>query len=458
VTDVVTERVVLVPGVASLTAADGTTHLVRSVHRQCLGRLSDAQREVLSRLAAGPCPAHALTGDGQIDGGDLLGLLRAGGWLTTVVSVGEKPCYDLVPVRPAPAERAPTGPAAQRPMVTGRWRLSRFVALRPLAGQLVLQSPLAWCDLVVRDGRIAAALAALAGPAATVANLPAELGRRLLNDLRRTGLAVAEDAEQDLTHRQWSAHELVFHEHTRIGLRTAPAPFGATWWADGQFPPPPAHRPTHPGTPVGLPSPTPPDDTPWHVVLHTRRSIRAYDETAPLDLPQLATFLHRVAAVRATLPGPGGEQVDRAAPAAGAIHELELYLAVRLVAGLDPGLYHYDAHEHRLRLVTPDGGPVRRLLADARMGMGVPAAPQVLVVLAARFGRLMWKYQALSYALLLKDVGVMLHQMYLVATALGLAPCALGTGDSAAFAAATGLDVLDECSVGEFALGSRVRP
>jgi len=47
--------------------------------------------------------------------------------------------------------------------------------------------------------------------------------------------------------------------------------------------------------------------------------------------------------------------------------------------------------------------------------------------------------------------------MYLVATAMGLAPCALGSGDTELFAKATGLDRLAEASVGEFMLGSRPR-
>jgi hypothetical protein len=44
--------------------------------------------------------------------------------------------------------------------------------------------------------------------------------------------------------------------------------------------------------------------------------------------------------------------------------------------------------------------------------------------------------------------------MYLVATAMGLAPCALGGGDSDLFAQASGLDYLAESAVGEFILGS----
>jgi oxazoline/thiazoline dehydrogenase len=81
--------------------------------------------------------------------------------------------------------------------------------------------------------------------------------------------------------------------------------------------------------------------------------------------------------------------------------------------------------------------------------------PQVLIILAARFQRVTWKYSAMAYATVLKNVGVLYQTMYLVATAMGLAPCALGGGDSDIFAAATGGDYYAETSVGEFLLGSK---
>jgi hypothetical protein len=45
--------------------------------------------------------------------------------------------------------------------------------------------------------------------------------------------------------------------------------------------------------------------------------------------------------------------------------------------------------------------------------------------------------------------------MYLVATAMKLAPCALGSGNSALFAEATGVDRRADPAVGEFMLGTR---
>ena len=60
----------------------------------------------------------------------------------------------------------------------------------------------------------------------------------------------------------------------------------------------------------------------------------------------------------------------------------------------------------------------------------------------------------MAYATILKNVGVLYQTMYLVATAMGLASCALGGGDADLFVAAVGTDYYAETSVGEFILGS----
>jgi SagB-type dehydrogenase family enzyme len=95
------------------------------------------------------------------------------------------------------------------------------------------------------------------------------------------------------------------------------------------------------------------------------------------------------------------------------------------------------------------------LLRDAARPAALTDLPQVVITIAARFQRLSWKYESIAYSVLLKDVGVLYQTMYLVATAMALAPCALGGGDSDLFAAAAGLDYYSETSVGEFLLGSR---
>jgi SagB-type dehydrogenase family enzyme len=125
--------------------------------------------------------------------------------------------------------------------------------------------------------------------------------------------------------------------------------------------------------------------------------------------------------------------------------------------GLARGIYHYDPVEHQLgRLDTPRQA-LQSLLDDCPPPEDPRNPWQILIVITARFRRVTWKYRALSYATILKDVGALLQTMYLVATALDLAPCALGGGDSERFARIIGRDFFDETSVGEFLLGSRPR-
>lgn len=136
------------------------------------------------------------------------------------------------------------------------------------------------------------------------------------------------------------------------------------------------------------------------------------------------------------------------------MHEIELYLTIHRCDGIEPGLYHYAPLAHELEHVADLGPAQQRLLADACGSAGLQTPPDVLITLAARFQRVMWKYQSMAYAVILKNAGVLYQQMYLVATAMQLAPCGLGGGDSDAFAGAAGLDYYAETSVGEFLLAS----
>jgi SagB-type dehydrogenase family enzyme len=70
----------------------------------------------------------------------------------------------------------------------------------------------------------------------------------------------------------------------------------------------------------------------------------------------------------------------------------------------------------------------------------------------------MWAYEGLAYALVLKHVGALMQTMNLVATAMGLAGCALGTSTPHAFRHLTGHDPLVEDVVGEFLLGVPADP
>jgi SagB-type dehydrogenase family enzyme len=99
---------------------------------------------------------------------------------------------------------------------------------------------------------------------------------------------------------------------------------------------------------------------------------------------------------------------------------------------------------------------VTGLLEDAWLANRERNYPQVLIIISARFQRIAWTYESIAHTTLLKNVGALFQTMYLVATAMNLAPCALGNGNSDLFAAAAGTDYYAETSVGEFILGSKL--
>lgn len=190
-------------------------------------------------------------------------------------------------------------------------------------------------------------------------------------------------------------------------------------------------------------------------VLEARRSIRTYSDE-PLALGDLGQFLYHAARVARRAESPArGTLTFRPSPSAGSCHPLEIYPVCNTVAGLEPGAYHYHPAEHTLRLVRPADAWQEEITRHARASTGDACNrdPAVILAVTAVFQRTMWKYENISLALILKDVGALYQTMYLVATALALAPCALGGWMEAENARWLGLDPLVESQVGAFLLG-----
>ena len=85
-------------------------------------------------------------------------------------------------------------------------------------------------------------------------------------------------------------------------------------------------------------------------------------------------------------------------------------------------------------------------------------APQILITIAARFGRVSWKYSSIAFSLILKDVGALMQTFYLMAADMGLGGCAIGIANLELFAKMTGIDFHVEGPVGQFALGRAAPP
>jgi SagB-type dehydrogenase family enzyme len=147
------------------------------------------------------------------------------------------------------------------------------------------------------------------------------------------------------------------------------------------------------------------------------------------------------------------DYTTRPYPSGGSSYELELYLAVANCEGLARGFYHYDADRHALTRIEVRPQDLEMMLTAAEFAMDASGAPQILLTIAARFGRISWKYSALAYSLILKDVGVLIQTLYMAVADMGIGGCAIGTNNIDLFSRMTGLDFHVEGPVGQFVIG-----
>lgn len=422
-------------------------------------------RTALLRLSEGPIGHDALTDDlHPTEQAQLQRFLeRADHLLTHSVLMGGRELVRLEhTARGIRHQPVPVAPDA-------RVRLSAFALCRSYGDRLVLESPLSTVRFLLIDPAARQLVAAL-GTAHEAANLAAEGVQwaettALLGHLAGAGfIDTAESdgvfpADEEPVLRQWDFHDLLFHSRIRSGRYDGA--FGAVYPHADRIDPRPAVKPPPDGPVVELHRPSWDDladrDPTLGAALEARRSLRSYGED-PMTVRQLGEFLYRVGRVRAHFapgPGQGDEAVSRPYPSGGRAYELELYLTVRRCAGLEAGIYYYDPVGHRLVLMNDSDPDRESMLGVASLATGMEARPDVLITMTSRFQRLAWKYRAIAYAATLRHTGVLYQTMYLVATAMGLAPCGLGNGDADMSARVLGLDYLEESSVGDFLLGSR---
>jgi SagB-type dehydrogenase family enzyme len=359
-----------------------------------------------------------------------------------------------------------------------RLALSRFAYLRRRANDIVLESPLAGALFRICNPKVAAALAMLSTPQSMEQlrqqdDFPGHELLALLVDCRIVfkidsargdGLRTGEGDDSLVL---WDFHDLLFHARSTLGRHANPV--GGLCPYAGIIAPLPAVRPQWPGNKIALGDGAPAgsqDISAVTKVLHDRHSTRIFDDQRPITRPELARLLENAARVRSKWqsrldPGDDAPAVEFAArpyPSGGASYPLELYITVNKCEGLAPGFYHYDADGHALTPIDIRKDEFEAFLTGAAFAMGARDPPQVLITIAARFGRVSWKYSAIAYALILKDVGVLMQTLYIVTTDMGLGGCAIGTANIALFAKMTGVEFYIEGPVGQFAIGRGTPP
>jgi SagB-type dehydrogenase family enzyme len=159
---------------------------------------------------------------------------------------------------------------------------------------------------------------------------------------------------------------------------------------------------------------------------------KTYREFSPSHLPldAVSSLLFYTWGVMGYLSTSYGRLPQKTSPSGGARHPGEVYLMALRVAGLAPGLYHYNPRRHTLaQLYT---GEMESKAVEYCAGQAFVSQAGALFLMTAVLPRSMWKYRfARAYRVVLLDAGHLCQTFCLTAAWLGLAPfCTAALKDS----------------------------
>ena len=177
---------------------------------------------------------------------------------------------------------------------------------------------------------------------------------------------------------------------------------------------PPAHV-----TAFRLPEPRLTSEVSVEETLLKRRSVREYAEL-PLIVGDISQLLWSAQGITTQWGG-------RAAPSAGALYPLEVYLVVGCVDKLAAGVYKYRPESHELVKVRDDD--VRGELAKSALGQTWVKEGAIDIVIAAVYERTTKKYGDRGVRYVHMEAGHAAQNIYLQAAALNLGMVTVGAFD-----------------------------
>jgi putative peptide maturation dehydrogenase len=272
------------------------------------------------------------------------------------------------------------------------------------------------------------------------AQLASAVGAECLASLHAKGLVVARDEtsadgrassherDQRVRDTHWHAGSAVAHAFSRwshtdsVATQRESRLQSVDDMVEAFGPPPPHfHRREDAVARVSLDAPA---RTALDDLLERRATCRNFDMARPLPLADLATLLKRVYGVQGMEElAPGAIALKKNHPSGGGLHPVEAYLIAQRVEGLQPGLYHYNVEAHALDLLRAMPADEARALATVAVaGQEYFADAPVMIVMAARFARSMWKYRnhPKIYRAILLEMGHISQNVYLTATEMNL--------------------------------------
>jgi SagB-type dehydrogenase family enzyme len=174
------------------------------------------------------------------------------------------------------------------------------------------------------------------------------------------------------------------------------------------------------GPKINLPEPRE-INVPISYVIKTRRSCRSMSGDA-LTLNELSDILYYGYGITGRIDAYGVKDFPlHAAPTAGALQSIEVYVLALNVEGIPPGAYHYNYLDHTLEQIYR--GFIKYRVLDACYGQEFIQFASAVIVLTGNIRRGVWKYKSAYYKFMLIDAGCVVENMHLVAHALGLCSC-----------------------------------
>jgi SagB-type dehydrogenase family enzyme len=170
---------------------------------------------------------------------------------------------------------------------------------------------------------------------------------------------------------------------------------------------------------IPLPPPSQKGNVSLEEVIVRRRSIRDF-APEPLSQSQLSQLLWAAQGIS------NARGKYRTVPSAGATYPLEIFVACggNGVDGISDGIYHYDVESHSLTLHYE--GDVRGELALAALDQDFICVAPVDIIICALYSRTLSGYGGRGERYVHVEVGHAGQNIYLQATALGLATVAIG--------------------------------
>lgn len=309
-----------------------------------------------------------------------------------------------------------------------------------LAGGCGLVSRQAWhalaahldAPVVLEDAEAMAVGRISAGEWKTEAELQELVGADCLASLRRKGLVVESGdpigASGVSGAPNWHMGSAIAHAFSRwSGCTQPPAtadslPDAVALMVQRYGPPPPHfHRREDAVARIALAEPA---RTALDDLLERRATCRNFDRSHSVPATQLSALLKRVFGVHGMEElAPGAVALKKNHPSGGALHPVEAYLVVQRVEGLASGLYHYNVEAHALDLLREMPADEAHAFAMTTVaGQEYFADAPVMVMMAARFARSMWKYRnhPKIYRAILLEMGHISQNLYLTATEMNL--------------------------------------